>query len=117
MMRSPLWPVTGSIGFTGTLPNLFCSGSASSTTSLFLSRSALKETTSEPPSISFFLETEVTANSPVVVELRVVELRNMGDTLPDLPEYLDDVDRRCDTRDTYLHMETGGENENVRRQI
>ena len=33
-----------------------------------------------------------------------MELRVVGDTLPDdLPEYLDDVDRRCDTRDTYLY--------------
>ena len=106
MMRLPLWPVTGSIVFTGTLPNLFCSGSASS-------RSALK-VGSKPPSISSFLETEVTANSPVVVELRVVELRDMGYTLPDdLPEYLDDVDRRCDTRDTYLWKRGTGEKANL----
>ena len=100
MMRLPLWPVTGSIVFTGTLPNLFCSGSASS-------RSALKVA---PPSIS---ETGY-ANSPVVVELRVVELRDMGVTLlDDLPEYLDDVDRRCDTRDTYLWKRGTGEKANL----
>eukprot|EP00964_Phaeocystis_antarctica_P037334 scaffold21327_cov66-Phaeocystis_antarctica.AAC.1 len=111
-MRLPLWPVTSSRVFA--MPNFFFSGSVSSTTSPFPSRSALKETTSEPPSTSFFLETEVTVSSPSVVELRVVELRVVGDTLPeDLPEYLDDVDRRCDTRDTYLYGNGEGEKKNL----
>ena len=43
-----------------------------------------------------------------------MELRVVGDTLPDdLPEYLDDVDRRCDTRDTYLYGNGEGKKKNL----